>query len=69
MGKTEIITVETGVAVEDIDNSFLKTMNLMDENGYKLFEITHLNRWGMYGRLGLAELCFIKKDGFLDKVK
>lgn len=66
MGKTEIFLVEVGIAIEDIDNSFLKTINWMDEKGYKLFEITHLNRWGSYGVLGLAELCFIKKNGIID---
>ena len=68
-GKTEIFMVEAGVVYEDIDNSFLKTINFMNENGYKLFEITHLNRWGLYGVLGLVELCFIKKNGFIDSHK
>jgi FkbM family methyltransferase len=66
MGKTEIFMVEVGVAIESIDNSFLKTINFMDGKGYKLFEITHLNRWGLYGVLGLVELCFIRKNGFID---
>jgi FkbM family methyltransferase len=65
-GKTEIFLVEVGIGIEDIENSFLKTINWMDDKGYKLFEITHLNRWGLFGVLGLAELCFIKKNGFID---
>jgi FkbM family methyltransferase len=68
-GKTEIFMVEVGVAIGEFDNSFLKVMNFMDANGYKLFEITHLNRWGLYGVLGLAELCFIRKKGFIDSQK
>jgi FkbM family methyltransferase len=69
IGKTEIFVVEVSVAIENLDNSFLKMMNFMDEKGYKIFEITHLIRFGTHGVLCLAELCFIKKNGFVDKHK
>lgn len=65
-GKTEIFMVEVGVAHDAFENSLLTIMNFMDNNGYKIFEITHLNRYGVNNLLGLAELCFIKRNGFLD---
>jgi len=69
IGKTEIFVVEVSVAFESMDNSFLKMMNFMDEMGYKIFEITQMMRFETHGGLGLAELCFIKKNGFVDKHK
>ena len=39
-GKTEVFMVEAGVVIKLFDNTFLKMINFMDENGYRLFEIT-----------------------------
>ncbi|HEY9167872.1 MAG TPA: FkbM family methyltransferase [Lutibacter sp.] len=65
-GKTEIFMVEAGVVNKTFDNSFLKVINFMDENGYRLFEITDLNRPMPLSLLWLVELVFVKKDGFID---
>jgi len=65
-GKTEIFMVEAGVVHKSFDNSFLKLINFMDENGYRLFEITDLNRPFELKVLWLAELVFVKKYGFID---
>ncbi|KRB57308.1 FkbM family methyltransferase [Flavobacterium sp. Root186] len=65
-GKTEIFMVEAGVVNKSFDNSFLKLINFMDENGYRLFEITDLNRPFDLKVLWLVELVFVKKNGFVD---
>jgi FkbM family methyltransferase len=65
-GKTEIFMVEAGVVNKIFDNSFLKLINFMDENNYRLFEITDLNRPFNLGVLWLVELVFVKKNGFID---
>ncbi|MBA0884757.1 FkbM family methyltransferase [Flavobacterium undicola] len=65
-GKTEIFMVEAGVVNKIFDNSFLKIINFMDENGYRLFEITDLNRPFKPQVLWLVELVFVKKNGFID---
>lgn len=65
-GKTEIFMVEAGVVNKTFDNSFLKLINFMDVNGYRLFEITDLNRPFVPSVLWLVELVFVKKNGFID---
>lgn len=65
-GKTEIFMVEAGVVNKSFDNSFLKLINFMDEKGYRLFEITDLNRPFEPKILWLVELVFVKKNGFID---
>lgn len=67
LGKTEIFMVEAGVVNKSFDNSFLKIINFMDENGYRLFEITDLNRPYQPKVLWLVELVFVLKNGFIDK--
>lgn len=66
LGKTEVFMVEAGVVNKIFSNSFLKLINFMDENNYRLFEITDLNRPFTPTVLWLVELVFIKKNGFLD---
>lgn len=68
-GKTEIFMVEAGVVNKAFDNSFLKLLTFMDNNGYRLFEITDLNRPFQPPVLWLVELVFIKKNGFIDSYK
>ncbi len=66
LGKTEVFMVEAGVVNKIFSNSFLKLMNFMDENNYRLFEITDLNRPFTPNVLWLVELVFVKKNGFID---
>ena len=61
--------VEVGIVNKIFDNSFLKMINFMDEKGYRLFEITDLNRPFQPQVLWLAELVFIKKNGIIDAYK
>jgi FkbM family methyltransferase len=69
-GKTEIFLIEAGVGAKVFDNSFLNVINYMDQKGYRLFDITGMNRPFIPEFLWLVELAFIKKEGFIDlKVK
>ncbi len=68
-GRTEIFMVEAAVAAKDIENSFLRVVQYMDLNGYKLFEITDLNRPFEPPILWLTELVFIRKNGIIDSKK
>lgn len=65
-GKTEIFMVEAAVVLKNFDNSFLNLINFMDEKGYRLYEITDLNRPFKPRVLWLAELVFVKKNGIID---
>ena len=65
-GKTEIFMVEAGVVNKTFDNSFLKLITFMDENNYRLFDITDINRPFQPQVLWLVEVVFVKKNGFLD---
>ncbi|WP_333600051.1 FkbM family methyltransferase [Flavobacterium sp.] len=68
-GKTEVFMVEAGVVIKEFENSFLKMINFMDEKGYRLFEITDLNRPFTPNVLWLVELAFVKKNGIIDSYK
>ena len=68
-GKTEIFLVEAAVVNDNIKNTVLKVLEYMDEKGYKLFDITDLNRPFKPMVLWLVELVFIKKRGIMDNLK
>lgn len=68
-GKTEIFMVEAGIVNKYFNNSFLKVVNYMDSKGYRLFDITDLNRPWSASVLWLVELVFIKKNGQIDSLK
>jgi len=68
-GITEIFMVEVGIVNKEFDNSFLKMITYMDNNGYSLFEITDMIRPITPAVWWLAELVFIKKNGFIDSKK
>lgn len=65
--EAEIIMIEVGIMNKTFKNSSLNVMNYLDEVGFRLFDITDLNR--PYGNkiLWLCEFVFIKKNGMLDK--
>ena len=65
-GITEVFMVEAGVMNKSFDNSFIKLINYMDENGYCLFDITDINRPFQPKVLWLVELVFVLKNGYLD---
>jgi hypothetical protein len=65
-GKTEIFKIEASVVSKVYDNDVLKVLNYMDSKGYRLFEITDLNRPSSNQVLWLVELAFVKKGGIVD---
>jgi len=68
-GKTEIFMVEAAVVAKVIENSFLKVIEFLDQRGYRLFDITDLNRPFEPRVLWLTELVFIRKGGMIDEMK
>ena len=69
-GKTEIFMVEAGVMASELPNSVLNITNYMDSIGYKLYDITDINRTIKHNALWLVELVFIKRNGIIEsKVK
>lgn len=65
-GKTEIFLVEASVFNKGFKNDFLTVTDYMDKKGYKLFEITDMNRPFTHKVLWLVELVFIRKNGYID---
>ncbi|MGE0932126.1 FkbM family methyltransferase [Peijinzhouia sedimentorum] len=66
-GKTEVILVEAGVMNKVFSNNVLAVISYMDKNGYRLFDITDLNRTQKHNALWLVELGFVLKGGLVDK--
>ncbi len=66
-GKTEIFMVEAGVMVPELRNSVLNIINFMDDIGYKLYDITDINRTIKDNALWLVELVFVRKNGIIDR--
>lgn len=69
LGKTEVFMVEAGVVNKEFQNSFFNLINFMENNGYRLFDITDLNRPFKPAVLWLVELAFVKKGGIIDSLK
>ena len=65
-GKTEVFLVEAAVMNNIYQNSVLKMIVFMDENGYRLCDFTDLNRTVNQHALWLVEMVFIKKNGIID---
>ncbi len=65
-GKTEVFMVEAAVVNKTLPNSLFKIITLMDTYGYRVFEITDLNRPLTIPVLWLVELAFVKKGGLID---
>lgn len=67
LGNTEIFMVEAAVGNPNFANTLLEVVHYMDVNGYRLFDITDLNRPYQPQVLWLTELAFIKKGGWIDQ--
>lgn len=65
-GKTEIFMIEASVLSRSFDNTVLAVISQMDTYGYKVCDITDLNRPYASKALWLVEIAFIKKEGVLD---
>jgi FkbM family methyltransferase len=64
-GKTEIFLVEAQICSTAYDNSTVKVITYMDDRGYRLMDITDLNRSPKQGVLWLCEFVFVRKDSAL----
>lgn len=64
---TEVFMIEVGIVNKKFENSALRVMNYMDLKGFRLFDITDINRPFAPQALCLGEFCFVKKGGFVEK--
>ena len=68
IGKTELFFIEAAVRC-DYENSVSEVVRRMADNGYKLLDITDINRSPKFGVLWLLELAFIRNESrLLDSV-
>jgi FkbM family methyltransferase len=65
-GRTEVFMVEAGVVNKMFANSVLDMVKYMDDKGYRLVDITDLNRPFDVPVLWLVELAFVRKGGVVD---
>ena len=59
-GKTDIFLIEAAVCAPLCENTMLEVVRRMAEAGYRLMDITDLNRSPKYGVLWVCELAFIR---------
>ena len=64
-GYTEIFLVEVNIHDTHKENAPEPVLKFMNEKGYRLMEITDINRSPKYGLLWLCELAFLKNSGTL----
>jgi FkbM family methyltransferase len=64
-GHTEIFLVEVNIYDTHRENAVQPVIKFMNEKGYRLMEITDLNRSPKYGLLWLCELAFLKNSSTL----
>lgn len=65
IGTTEIFLLEAGIVAHKIENTAAAVISTMEEAGYRLFDITDLNRSPKYDVLWLCELAFLKSSSSL----
>jgi len=61
IGKTDVFLLEAGVSCP-FENSAARVIGTMEDFGYRLVDITELNRSPKYGVLWLTELAFLRKS-------
>ena len=66
IGKTEIFLVEAAVCAP-LENTVAEVMLFMNNAGYRLIDITDLNRSPKFGVLWLCEMAFFVEGQFLDE--
>jgi FkbM family methyltransferase len=65
LGKTEIFFVEVTICSTSYENTIARVIRRMDGAGYKVVDITDINRSPKYGVLWLCELAFLRNDSAL----
>jgi FkbM family methyltransferase len=61
-GHTDIFLVEAAIFDSTAENTLENVTGFMNESGYRLLDITDLNRSPKYGVLWLCELAFLKRS-------
>jgi len=62
LGKTDIFFVEVTIWCPEHENTIAKVVRKMDEAGYRVVDITDINRTPKHGVLWLCELAFLRID-------
>jgi FkbM family methyltransferase len=65
LGKTELFFVEVTICSPAYENTIAKVINRMDQAGYRVVDVTDLNRSSKFGVLWLCELAFLRNDSAL----
>lgn len=60
VGKTEIFLMEASIGQADFANTALAVIEKMSETGYRLIDITDMNRSASHGVLWLCEFVFLR---------
>ena len=68
-GKTEIFLVEASINSLMTKTDIIIIINYMNDAGYRLFDITDMNRPFSNNVLWLTELAFVRKGGYIDNLK
>jgi FkbM family methyltransferase len=69
-GKTDIFFVEAAVCATGIPNTMAAVVAAMDAAGYRMIDITDINRSPKHGVLWLCELAFMRKQcPLLEKIQ
>jgi FkbM family methyltransferase len=68
LGRTDVFLVEVTVCASFYENTLARVVRFMDENGYKVVDITDLNRSPKHGVLWLCELAFVRNGSGLFEV-
>lgn len=58
----EVIFIEAGVCATRIENTFSSVVAAMGRAGYRMFDITDINRSPRHGVIWLCELVFVRAD-------
>jgi hypothetical protein len=61
-GHTDIFLVEVAIFDSTAENILENVIRFMNESGYRLLDITDLNRSPKYGVLWLCELAFLRRS-------
>jgi FkbM family methyltransferase len=60
LGKTDVFFVEVTICCPGLENTIARVVRSMDEAGYRVVDITDINRSPRHGVLWLCELAFLR---------
>ena len=60
LGKTDVIFVEAAICCPAYENTIAKVIQRMDAAGYRVVDLTDINRTTKHGALWLCELAFLR---------